>query len=227
MRQSVASDKLSRIKIGDWEASLTTCTLIQGGTEVKVTPRSMDVLHYLAEQAGAVVGHEELLNRFWQGSFPSDHAVHKAIAELRSALGDDAHNPTYIRTIPKRGYSLIAEVVMTAPTPSAQAISEKVPALEVTQISPLKLRFSALLDKRIMAGGVAAAIFLAVLMWPAQQVASNKDEVVRLAVLPFVDLEPSADNKFVTDGLRESLVHGLSKLSHLEVLSPARGLDGP
>lgn len=227
MKQAVASDKLSRIKIGDWEASLTTCTLIQCGTEVKVTPRSMDVLHYLAEQAGAVVAHEELLNRFWQGSFPSDHVVHKAIAELRSALGDDAHNPTYIRTIPKRGYSLIAEVVMTAPVQGPQAISEKIPALEVTQISPLKLRLSALLDKRIMAGGAAAAIFLAVLMWPAQQVASNKDEVVRLAVLPFVDLEPSADNKFVTDGLRESLMHGLSKLSHLEVLSPGRGLDGP
>ncbi len=127
MRQPVASDKLNRIKIGDWEASLTTCTLSQGGTEVKVTPRSMDVLHYLAEQAGEVVSHEELLNRFWQGSFPSDHAVHKAIAELRSALGDDAHHPTYIRTIPKRGYSLIAEVVMTGAPLTPQTFQESSP----------------------------------------------------------------------------------------------------
>ena len=185
MRQPVASDKLNRIKIGDWEASLTTCTLSQGSTEVKVTPRSMDVLHYLAEQAGEVVSHEELLNRFWQGSFPSDHAVHKAIAELRSALGDDAHHPTYIRTIPKRGYSLIAEVVITSAAITPQTFQERSPTLEVTQVSPLKLRFSALLDKRIMAGGAAAAIFLSVLMWPGQQVSSDKDEVVRLAVLPF------------------------------------------
>ncbi|MEK7259569.1 MAG: winged helix-turn-helix domain-containing protein, partial [Pseudomonadota bacterium] len=187
----------------------------------------MDVLHYLAEQAGEVVSHEELLNRFWQGSFPSDHAVHKAIAELRSALGDDAHHPTYIRTIPKRGYSLIAEVVITSAAITPQTFQERSPTLEVTQVSPLKLRFSALLDKRIMAGGAAAAIFLSVLMWPGQQVSSDKDEVVRLAVLPFVHLEPSVDNKFVTDGLRESLVHGLSKLSHLEVLPPVRGFDGP
>ncbi|MES3008998.1 MAG: winged helix-turn-helix domain-containing protein [Pseudomonadota bacterium] len=223
----MASDKLNRIKIGAWDVSLTTCTLTQGGTDVKVTPRSMDVLHYLAEHGGEVVSHEELLNRFWQGSFTSDHAVHKAIAELRSALGDDAHHPTYIRTIPKRGYSLIAEVVLACPTAAPHTDSDATQTLAITQVSAIKLRFSALLDKRIMAGSAAAAIFLAVLMWPSQEVSSDKDEVVRLAVLPFVHLEPNTDNKFVTDGLRESLVHGLSKLSHLEVMSPFRGFDGP
>ena len=221
----MASDKLNRIRIGDWEASLTTCALIQGSVEVKITPRIMDVLHYLAEHAGEVVRHEELLDRFWHGSFPSDHAVHKAIAELRSALGDDAHNPVYIRTIPKRGYCLIAEVALGCNTTQPELGRDGI--LSITQLSPLKLRFSALLDKRILAGGVAAAVFLAVLMWPSQQVSSSKDAVVRLAVLPFAHRELDSGKQFVTEGLRESLVHGLSKLSHLEVLSPMRGFDGP
>ncbi|OGT70251.1 MAG: hypothetical protein A3H44_00975 [Gammaproteobacteria bacterium RIFCSPLOWO2_02_FULL_57_10] len=226
MRRDVATDKLSRIKIGDWEVSLTTCTLTQGEQEVKVTPRSMDVLNYLAEHAGEVVSHDELLNHFWHGSFPSDHAVHKAIAELRGALGDDAHHPIYIRTIPKRGYSLIAEVQHCTSLTQREE-SEEAQPLGITHVSSLKFHLNALLDKRILAGGAAAAIFLSVLMWPGTQVSSDKDEVVRLAVLPFVNRELSTENQFLTDGLRESLVHGLSKLSHLEVLSPARGFDGP
>lgn len=218
----MALDKQHKLKIGDWDVSLTTCTLNQGDTEVKVTPRSMDVLNYLAENAGQVVSHDELLKHFWQGSFPSDHAVHKAIAELRSALGDDAHQPSYIRTIPKRGYSLIAQVRHEAPLAS---LGSKNPNIEMTHVSDTKFHVSALLDKRLLAGGAAFAIFLAVMLWPSREVISDKDETVRLAVMPFVNRELDTSNQFLTDGLRESLVNGLSKLSHMEVLSPTRGFQ--
>lgn len=227
MGLTVTTDKNTKIKIGDWDVSLTSCTISQGEREVKVTPRSMDVLHCLAENAGDVVSHDELLNQFWHGSFASDHAVHKAIAELRSALGDDAHHPTYIRTIPKRGYSLIAEVTICAANTLPDKQHDSSTPVAVTHVSPLKFRITALLDKRVLAGGAALAIFLSVLMWPGREVSSDKDEVVRLVVLPFVNRELNSDNQFLTDGLRESLVNGLSKLSHLEVLSPARGFDGP
>src|SRR5690606_9666962 len=85
------------------------------GVETRITPRSMDVLNYLAENAGTVISPDELLGRFWPGSVSSDHAVHKAVAELRSALCDDAHNPAYIKTFPKRGYALIAETGQCSP----------------------------------------------------------------------------------------------------------------
>ena len=218
----MTTDKLQKLKIGDWDVSLTTCTLNQGEIEVKVTPRSMDVLNYLAENAGQVVSHDELLKHFWQGSFPSDHAVHKAIAELRSALGDDAHQPSYIRTIPKRGYSLIAQVRYEAQAPGA---SDNSPNIEVTHVSDTKFRVNALLDKRLLAGGVALAIFISVLLWPSKDVVSDRDETVRLAVMPFINRELDTSNQFLTDGLRESLVNGLSKLSHMEVLSPPRSFE--
>lgn len=223
----MTTDKRTKIKIGEWEVSLTTCTLRQGENETKVTPRSMDVLNHLVEHAGAVVSPDELLNRFWHGSFPSDHAVHKAIAELRGALGDDAHNPVYIRTIPKRGYSLIAEVSEWAAQISPPQQVAETSSLATTSASSSKFRINALFDKRILAGVAAAAIFLSVLIWPGREVSSDKDEVVRLAVLPFINRELNTDNQFLTDGLRESLVNGLSKLSHLEVLSPPRDFDGP
>lgn len=182
----------------------------------------MDVLNYLAENAGQVVSHDELLKHFWHGSFPSDHAVHKAIAELRSALGDDAHHPSYIRTIPKRGYSLIAKVRLEA---SGPVVDSKNPNIEMTHVSDTKFHVSALLDKRLLAGGAALIIFLAVMLWPSHNVISDKDEMVRLAVMSFVNRELDTSNQFLTDGLRESLVNGLSKLSHMEVLSPARGYE--
>lgn len=219
----MASDRINKYRIGDWEVSLTTCTLTQGESEVKVTPRSMDVLDYLAQSPGDVISHVELLNRFWQGTFPSDHAVHKAIAELRGALGDDAHNPTYIRTIPKRGYSLIAEV--TRPQSTQSEASEASLAASAVAAASQTSRWGAVLeDRRLLAGAVAAVLFLAVLIWPGNEVVSDKDEVVRLAVLPFINRGLNTENQFLTDGLRESLVDGLSKLSHMEVLSPSRGL---
>ena len=219
----MASDKINKYRIGDWEVSLTTCTLTQGENEVKVTPRSMDVLDCLAQNPGDVISHEELLKRFWQGTFPSDHAVHKAIAELRSALGDDAHNPIYIRTIPKRGYSLIAEVVRPQ-MPGAEGTNESGAELLSAATARNSTPFSALLDRRLAAGIAAAVVLLAMLIWPGSQVVSDKDEVVRLAVLPFINRGLNTENQFLTDGLRESLVDGLSKLSHMEVLSPSRGL---
>jgi DNA-binding winged helix-turn-helix (wHTH) protein/TolB-like protein len=219
----VASDKINKYRIGDWEVSLTTCTLTQGENEVKVTPRSMDVLDCLAQNPGDVISHEELLKRFWQGTFPSDHAVHKAIAELRSALGDDAHNPIYIRTIPKRGYSLIAEVVRPQ-MPGAEGTNESGAELLSAATARSSPPFTALLDRRLVAGIAAAVVLLAMLIWPGSQVVSDKDEVVRLAVLPFINRGLNTENQFLTDGLRESLVDGLSKLSHMEVLSPSRGL---
>ncbi len=220
----VITEKAHKFQIGEWDVSLSTCTLHRKGDEVKITPRSMDVLHYLAEHAGEVVSHDILLSHFWQGTFASDHAVHKAIAELRSALGDDAHQPRYIRTIPKRGYSLIAEVRIDAGTEGLETLGESAP-ISVTHVSSTKFRINALLDKRVLAGGAALAIFLSVLLWPSKGVESDRDEIIRLAVLPFVNRELDAGNQFLTEGLRESLVNGLSKLSHLEVLSPSRSLD--
>lgn len=221
----MAIDKTQKLKIGDWEVSLTACTLSKPDCDVKITPRSMDVLNYLAENAGEVVSHDELLSQFWHGTFPSDHAVHKAVAELRSALGDDAHQPSYIRTIPKRGYSLIAQVCREAPVQSFGDGPMDANPISLTHISATKFHISALLDKRLLAGSAAIIIFLSVLLWPSRNVISDKDEIVRLAVLPFVNRELNSDNQFLTDGLRESLVNGLSKLSHMEVLSPARGYD--
>ena len=96
--------------IGEWTVHRDFDSLTRHDEEVHVTPRAMDVLVHLAEHQGKLVTKEELLDRFWRGGISGDNAVHKTMAELRRVFKDSSKNPRYIRTYPKRGYQLIADV---------------------------------------------------------------------------------------------------------------------
>jgi tetratricopeptide (TPR) repeat protein len=68
----------------------------------------MAVLLALAERQGTVVPQDVLLALVWGGTFVAPGALTRAVSLVRSALGDDPHDPRYIETVPKRGYKLIA-----------------------------------------------------------------------------------------------------------------------
>ncbi len=70
----------------------------------------MEVLVYLVLEAGKVVSHEEILEAVWPETFIQDSVLFRRVSALRRILGDDAHDPRFIETIPKRGYRLIAAV---------------------------------------------------------------------------------------------------------------------
>lgn len=84
--------------------------LSRSGEELRVEPKVMQVLEVLAETPGEVVTRETLVARVWPGVFVSEDVLHRAIRELRRIFGDDTNNPTYVETIRKRGYRLIAPV---------------------------------------------------------------------------------------------------------------------
>jgi len=67
----------------------------------------MDLLVYLFEHAGEVLPKDQIIQDVWRGAFVTDQALTYAVTELRKALGDDAHAPKFVRTVPKRGYQLI------------------------------------------------------------------------------------------------------------------------
>lgn len=96
--------------MGTWEIDPAAFELCSEGARVKLNPLSMNVLVYLAERAGEVVPSEELLATFWRGPISSTNAVHKAVAELRGALGDQRGHSRYIQTVTRKGYRLLAPV---------------------------------------------------------------------------------------------------------------------
>src|SRR5215471_8771278 len=82
----------------------------KSGSPRKITPRAFQVLAYLLEHHGRIVEKQELFDEVWKERFVTDNALSRIIKEIRQVIGDDADAPRYIETVPRRGYSFIAEV---------------------------------------------------------------------------------------------------------------------
>jgi DNA-binding winged helix-turn-helix (wHTH) protein/Flp pilus assembly protein TadD len=79
-------------------------------SSVRLEPKVLAVLLHLIDHRGAVVLHEDLLRDVWKDTHVVPGALARTVSLLRTALGDDAYDPRYIETVPKRGYRLIAAV---------------------------------------------------------------------------------------------------------------------
>lgn len=102
-------------RLADWQVLPRLNLLVREGSEVRLEPRVMDLLVYLARRAGEVVSKDEIVDAVWQGQFISDSALTRAVADLRKSLGDDARRPRFLATITKRGYRLVAPVAWAEP----------------------------------------------------------------------------------------------------------------
>ena len=73
----------------------------------------MDVLLLLCAQQGKVLSADDIASWCWGVMDIGDNPVHKAIVQLCKALNDKLSRPTYIKTIRKRGYHIIANLDFT------------------------------------------------------------------------------------------------------------------
>lgn len=75
-----------------------------------VEPKAFRVMLYLVENQGRVVTKDELVQAVWDGTFVSDNALTRVIAQLRKQLGDTARDSRVIETVPTIGYKFLPEV---------------------------------------------------------------------------------------------------------------------
>ncbi len=118
-------------------------TLTRESVRVRLQDQPFRLLLLLVERAGQIVSREEIRNRLWpQNTFVEfDKSLGVAVLKVRESLGDDASNPRFIETIPRRGYRFIAPVkVETAhvagsptPTPATPTVSGSPPNLSATK----------------------------------------------------------------------------------------------
>lgn len=80
------------------------------GEQIALPPRPFMVLRYLVEHAGRLITHDELLDALWPETYVQPQVLRTYMLELRKLLGDDAAEPRFIQTLPKRGYSFVAAV---------------------------------------------------------------------------------------------------------------------
>ncbi len=84
--------------------------LLRDGKPLAVAPKVFNLLKVLIESRGKVIEKNQLMAEIWADSFVEEGNLTFTVRQLRKALGDDAHEPTFIETIPRRGYRFIAEV---------------------------------------------------------------------------------------------------------------------
>ena len=157
----------------------------------------MRLLVCLAEHAGEVVSIDELLNHAWPGVAVAPDSVYQAVTSLRRLLGDDPKQPTYIETVPRLGYRMVAKVSPWAEPGLAQpgmlaASGSEHPTVATTTAPTRVPHFRAGLA---LAGAVCLVLLVVFLFRGSFE---NKTETASaaidpqpqksIAVLPFLDL---------------------------------------
>lgn len=94
------------------DIDITASCIRRGEVDHVLRYQTFQVLVYLLEHTGRVVPKEELIAEIWRDAAVTDNALTQCITEIRKALGDNRHNPIYIRTVSKVGYQFVAPVEM-------------------------------------------------------------------------------------------------------------------
>ncbi|MBK7658457.1 MAG: PD40 domain-containing protein [Betaproteobacteria bacterium] len=113
-----ASRLPARLRVGEFEVFPDSHELAGPAGVQRIRPLIMAVLLRLAAEPGQVVTRERLLADVWPRRMVNDEVLSRAIAELRTALGDDARQARYIETLPKAGYRLVAVVEPVGEAPA-------------------------------------------------------------------------------------------------------------
>src|ERR1700733_12331406 len=100
----------SLFRFGPFQVNSASGELLKNGNRVKLQEQPFRLLVALLENAGEIVTREELRHRIWRDDtfVDFDSSLRVAVGKLRDALGDDAENPRYVETIPRRGYRFLA-----------------------------------------------------------------------------------------------------------------------
>ena len=110
-----------RVRFGIFEFDPVARELWREGVSVRLQAQPAQALALLIAHAGTVVARETLRRELWGGEtfVDFDRGLNFCIAQIRSALGDSAESPRFVRTLPKRGYQFIAPVAMPSiPSPA-------------------------------------------------------------------------------------------------------------
>src|SRR5258707_847865 len=148
-------DQGTTLRIGDWCVNPASGQISREGQSIRVEARTMRLLTCLADHAGEIVSIDDLLEQVWSGVIVTPDSVYQAVALLRRLLGDDPKQPTYIATVPRLGYRMVASV-----SPWIAPVAPPLPAAEPTESTHAMAR-----NPRVwLLITAAAALFLALVV---------------------------------------------------------------
>lgn len=215
-----------RFRFGLFEFDSDSLDLRRDGHSVHLQAQPKQVLACLLRNAGGIVTREELQKAVWgdQTFVDFDRGLNFCIAQVRSALGDDAASPSYLRTIPRQGYQLIAPVERSEKNGS--------PLSQAKLGVPLLSRGIGATERQ---GGTPALLYLAALLFLAStagvllRLAAAPKTAPTVAVLRFDNETGDAAFTRFSDDLTDTFVERLTSLSdgRYAVIGNAQALRGP
>jgi TolB-like protein/DNA-binding winged helix-turn-helix (wHTH) protein len=211
------------LRIGDWVVHPLADTMTRGGDTVRLETRTMRLLLCLANRAGEVVSIDDLLTEVWAGVIVTPDSVYQAVTALRRLLGDDSRQPTYIATVPRRGYRLIANVdTQVDVSPSPTDMPEPVSIWDQRKGARPLARIARIAGAVLLLVVLISGYLLLRDPSPAQAIASTgvAPNAKSIAVLPFLDLTDAMNEEPFADGMTEEIIDKLSRSGGLQVSAP-------
>ena len=198
------------LRFHEFELNLAAYELRRKGRTVRLERLPMDLLVMLVGRPGDLVTRSEIVDRLWGKDVFVDveTGVHTAIRKIRQALRDSAEAPSFIETVPGRGYRFVAPVEIVtggieAPT-SALVGSAEPAGVATTRLRPRR-------NAALIAGALVLGSIAAVAVWRWASAAPPPSRVI-LAVLPFDNLGGDPERGYLADGLTEETIASLGQM---------------
>src|SRR5215211_8230177 len=222
------------LAFGDFRLDLEERLLLRSdGTEVPVTPRIFQTLHYLVEHSGRVLDKELIMEAVWPDCVVEENNLAQNISTLRRIFGDTPGCQRYIATVPGRGYRFVAEVHPAKETAAGQIKKAKLASNEASAIdavpaisaTPRRWR-----DVRVWFAGLAIVFLMAGVFFllrnrthegATTRVVSTPANVLEksVAVLPFENLSDEKQNSYFAAGVQDEIISDLARIAELKVIS--------
>jgi DNA-binding winged helix-turn-helix (wHTH) protein/TolB-like protein/Tfp pilus assembly protein PilF len=208
---SMANEDSSAYDFGPFRLDAVERLLHRNGELIPLPPKVATTLLVLVTNAGRMVEKDDLMKAVWPDTFVEEGALARNISLLRKTLGDAGEKPSYIETIPKRGYRFVAPV-RTASEEDRPEDSDRKPVASARL--PLRWIGSSLATLVIVLGGV-------LFYWQSSPQPRPRPvpQGNVLAVLPFTTVDSDSSQDYFADGMTQALVTGLTKLGGLRVIS--------
>jgi len=225
----VTTTKRHRVRFGSFDVDLVSRELRNNGHNIHLQEKPFQILAILLDQPGELITREEFRRRLWPADTFVDfeHSINTAVKKLREALEDDANEPRYIETLPKRGYRFIASV---AEEPAAEAgpvprTEEPLVVQRETSQTRLHRGWYMFLPGAVLVAIAGLLVGLNVggirdRLWrqptPGQGTAIP---IQSLAVLPFQNLSGDSSKDYVADVFTDELITDLAQQSSIRIVS--------
>jgi DNA-binding winged helix-turn-helix (wHTH) protein/tetratricopeptide (TPR) repeat protein len=215
------------LEFGPFRMDLEERVLMRDQETITLSPKAFETLLVLAKHSERVVLKDDLMKTLWPDTFVEESNLSQHIFQLRRALGDKAHDPQYIVTVPGRGYRLALEVaVLTEADNDVSVHSRSIQRVTMEESETYQGReaispFAKLRQKPwnwvLGAGGLAVVALIAGGIywrsWHKVTALTERDTIV------LADFTNSTGDNVFDDTLKQGLAIQLEQSPFLELVS--------